>query len=126
MRDRRTPWCPAYAEKVEMNLILKKQSGQTVNETLPDYKELFIIKKTGRGMHRKMPTRILVEDNFGIGETAFSRNVERDYAQKSFKKFKLVLFAPLKLMKPNDCVQHVILRDNVALQEMQMSPQKLR
>ena len=126
IRDRRTPWCPAYAEKVEMNLILKKHSSQNMNKTLPNYKKLFKSKRTAPGMHRDIPTRILVEDNSGIGETAFGRNVERDYAKKSFKKFKLMLLAPLKLMTPNDCVEHVILRDNIALQEMQMSPQKLR
>ena len=122
IRDRRTPWCPPYLGKVEMSLTLKKFNDETMNKELNNYTEL---KDTNQNCF-KILKRILVEDNVGIGETSFGRNVERDYAQETFDMFRLVLIAPLKLMTPNDCVEHVILRDNMALQKLKINSRKLR
>ena len=109
-----------------MSLTLKKFNGETMNKEVNNYMPLFTELKDTNQNCFKIPKRILVEDNVGIGETSFGRNVERDYAQETFEMFRLVLIAPLKLMTPNDCVEHVILRDNMALQKLKINSRKLR
>ena len=50
----------------------------------------------------------------------------KDWATEVFKKFSIVFFVPLKLVKPGDSIEKVIMKQNPELEELQISQQKLK
>ena len=61
-----------------------------------------------------------------MGKTSIARRMEWDWSKGNFTRFELVFFVSLRLMKQENHIENLILRQNESLRKMSVSPGKLR
>ena len=70
--------------------------------------------------------KILIKADPGMGKTTLGRKVARDWAKGVFKKYSLVFFVALKLVKPGDPIENIIMQQIPELEGLKISQQKLK
>ena len=70
--------------------------------------------------------KILLKSDPGMGKTTFSKKIGWDWARKIFELFKVVFVVFLKLVRPEEAIENVILSQYPALEGLGVSEQKLR
>ena len=70
--------------------------------------------------------KILIKAAPGMGKTTLGKKVTRDWARGVYKKFSIVFFVALKLVKPGDPIEAVIIQQHPELEGLQISQQKLK
>ena len=115
-------------EKIDKNLFWQKR------RKLENYKELFVWDKPAmleyldiRYYHPKLSpkTKILFKGDPGMGKTTLSRKIACDWAKRLFVKVSIVFFVFLKLVKPGDTIEDVIIQQNDELQGENVTKKRL-
>ena len=70
--------------------------------------------------------RILFKADPGMGKTSLMKKVTYDWARGIFTVFTLVFFVSMKLVRPGDPIENIIIDQNQKLKGLNVSPQKLR
>ena len=102
-------------EKVEKKLFDYQR------KRLQNYQEMF---NCHRSEHKNR--KILMKADPGMGKTTLRKKITKDWGTEVFKKFSIVFFVQLKLVKPGDTIEKVIIEQYPELKGLQISQQKLR
>ena len=134
------PWIRDYVvdmEELYIELTLEKIDKKLFREDrrkLENYKELFALHNPGMLEYFDIryycpnlipKTKILIKGNPGIGKTSLSKKIAWDWAKRLFVKVSIVFFVFLKLVKPNDALEDVIIIQNDKLQSKNVTSKKL-
>ena len=128
------PWAKAYTvdmKDIYTELTLDKIENQPTGpegKTIEDYKELFEDKKKelGEQSKKKPPKKVLLKADPGMGKTTFGKHLAYDWAKGIFKVFTIVFFVSLKLVKPDDTIENIIIQQTPALEGLNVKQQKIK
>ena len=70
--------------------------------------------------------RVLLKGEPGFGKTTLSRKITWDWAMRLFTKFTVVFFLWLKLVRPGDVIENIIIKQTPPLHGMNVTPNKLK
>ena len=102
-------------EKVEMKL-----SGEE-RRRLGGYKEMF---DCNNSKHKNR--KVLMKADPGMGKTTLGRKMSWDWAKGTFTKFSIIFFVALKLVKPDDLIENIMIQQSPELEGLGVSQQKLK
>ena len=91
--------------------------GETVKET-SKAKRVLAVKDEGR--------KVLMKGNPGMGKTTLAKKIAWDWAKRSFTVFTIVFFVSMKLVKPGDAIENIIIRQCPTLEGLDVTEQKLQ
>ena len=74
---------------------------------------------------KRQAKKVLVKGDPGIGKTSPLKRIASDWARGIFTTFSVVFFVFLKLVKPSDAIQNVIIDQMPCLKGMGVTPCKL-
>ena len=121
------PWFEGFCinmDELYTELTLEKVERKLLGEetwTLQSYEDMFSCNKSE---HKNR--KILMKADPGMGKTTLRKKMTKDWATEVFKKFSIVFFVQLKLVKPGDTIEKVIIQQNSELEGLQISQQKLK
>ena len=69
--------------------------------------------------------KILMKGDPDMGKTTQCKKISWDWAKKSFKHVDIVFFVALKLVKPGDIIENVIIKQNPYMKGLKITDQKL-
>ena len=69
--------------------------------------------------------KILMKCDPGMGKTTQCKKISWDWAKKSFKQVDIVFFVSLKLVKPGDVMENIIIKQNSYVKGLKITEQKL-
>ena len=69
------------------------------------------IRENGEG------DRVLLKAEPGFGKTTFSHKIKGDWARGLFTTFSIVFFVSLKLVRPGDAIENIIIQQTPPLKE---------
>ena len=70
--------------------------------------------------------KVLFQGESGMGKTSLMKKVTCDWVKGIFTVFTIVFFVSLKLVRPGDPIENIIIDQNPKLKGLKVSPQKLR
>ena len=123
------PWIRDY--RVEMDRLYADLSLVKVDDVplaprimkLSDSEAMFFSQKSHKGDN---VNKILLVSDPGYGKTSLSKKISWDWAKGVFTAFTIIFIVLLKMVKPGDAIENVIIEQTPALEGMGVSPQKLR
>ena len=118
------PWIPDY--KLEMDQLYADLSLETVNGrimTLHDFEAMLFSPKSHKGENAD---KVLLVSDPGYGKTSIARKISWDWAKGVFTAFTIIFIVILKMVKPGDAIENVIIQQTPGLEEIGVSPQKLK
>ena len=74
----------------------------------------------------QIPRKILIKGDPGMGKTTLCKKVAWDWAKKLFTTFSIVFFVFLKLVKPGDAVENVIVQQNPFMRGLGITEKRLK
>ena len=116
------PWAKAYTvdmKDIYTDLTLEKIENQPTGpegKRVQDYKELF--QEEIDPKERKPPKKVLFKGEPGSGKTTVSKKISWDWGMGLFKVFSLVLFVSLKLVRPGDVIENIIIQQKPVLESL--------
>ena len=122
------PWAKAYTvdmTDINTDLTLEKIENEPTGpegKRIENYKELFE-NKTGEESETK---KVLMKGDPGIGKTTVSKKISWDWAVGLFRVFTLVFFVSLKLVKPGDAIENIIIQQTPALESLSIRQKQLK
>ena len=140
MKIEPAPWIKDYMVDMDdlyTELTLEKidnKPHRQVHRKLENYKELFPLQnpryvelgappaKLPRRIGRK---KILFKGDPGRGKTTLSKKIAWDWAKGLFTSVSIVFFVFLKLVKPGDAIENVIIKQTSALQGLHVTKEKI-
>ena len=111
-------------DELYIELTLEKVERKLLGEetwTLQSYENMFSCNKSE---HKNR--KILMKADPGMGNTTLGKKITKDWATEVFKKFSIIFFVALKLVKPGDSIESVIVQQNPELKGLDVSQQKLK
>ena len=69
--------------------------------------------------------KILMKGDPGMGKSTLGKKMGFDWARGIFKVYSVVFFVALKLVKPGEPIENVILQQHPELQGLNVSPRKV-
>ena len=134
------PWIKDYVvdmEELYTDLSLEKTHNKPTGEdekALNNYKELFencqSVDGTGSPAKRPRKSRkskkVLMKGDPGMGKTTQCKKICWDWATKLFTYFHIIFFVFLKLVKPGDAIENVIIKHNPYMKGLEITEQKVR
>ena len=70
--------------------------------------------------------RVLLKAEQGFGKTTLSRKITWDWAMSIFTTFSIVFFVSLKLVRPGDVIENIIIQQTPPLEGMNVTPNQLK
>ena len=131
-RENTTPFCDMILDRmdeIDHLLQFEKENGYKKTSRLKTYELLFdetVVLPSKKKRRILKDKRILLKDDRGMGKISVMRRIEWEWGKGKFKRFRLVLLVSLRLMKPNDKLEDIILRQHLRLREIPFTPEKLR
>ena len=134
------PWIREYVTEMDelySELTLEKQYNKPRGQDrrkLENYKELFSMEKSDNNEDEPPPLniprgnfreKILFKGDPGIGKTTLSKKIAFDWAKGIFTSVSVVFFVLLKLVKPGEAIENVIIKQTPALEGMSVTEEKL-
>ena len=121
--EKTTVFCREISDSTKEIQIIFNVNGQEY--TTYNYGPLFR-EPEGTAQTTNKGKRILIKNDRGIGKTSLARRLEWEWAKGDFKMFSIVFFVSLRLMKHDDMIENIILRQNEFLRKMRFNRCKLR
>ena len=118
LRDYFVDMNDVYTE-INLEQIETKAHGE-IFITLKDYGDVLI---RGSGLNSRK--KILMKGDPGMGKATLGKKIGLDWAVGLFQAFSVVFFVALKLVKPQQAIEDVILQQNSELLGLGLSRQKL-
>ena len=130
------PWIKEYVADMDdlySELILEKIHNKPIGyyrKRIENYEELFVFLENeghqGTSVLSRVPgKKILIKADPGMGKTTLVKKIAWDWAKKLFTKVTMVYFVFLKLVKPGDTIESVIIDQTPELEGLGMTTQKL-
>ena len=122
------PWAKAYTvdmKDIYTDLALEKIENEPTGpegKRIEDYKELFENKTRESETETE---KVLMKGDPGMGKTTVSKKISWDWAMGLFKVFTLVFFVSLKLVKPGDVIENIIIQQTPALESLSIRQKQL-
>ena len=91
--------------------------------TLHDSEAMFFSQKSH---NVENANKILLVFDPGYGKTSIAKKISWDWAKGVYTAFTIIFIVLLKMVKPGDAIENVIIEQTPALEGMGVSPQKLR
>ena len=110
--------------KSEQELELTCFTKGSVTSKFPSKQVKFCHKATQA--RRARGKKVLVKGKPGIGKTTLLKKIGWDWANGVFWTYAIVFFVFLKLVKPGDAIENVIIDQMPELEGMNVSPRRLR
>ena len=82
-----------------------------------EYIEMETVANTGK--------RILLKGKPGMVKSTLIRKMSRDWAKKEFKTFYIVFFVFLKLVRPDEAIENIIIQQTPVLEDLRIFTQQL-
>ena len=116
---------------VYTDLTLEKIENQPTGpegKIVEDYKELFGDKneKNGDMSEKKPGKKVLLKADPGMGKTTFGKHLAYDWAKGLFTAFTIVFLVSLKLVKPGDAIENIIIQQTPALSGLGVKQEQIR
>ena len=73
-----------------------------------------------------MSKKILIKGDPGMGKTTLCKKIAWDWANKIFTTFSMVFFVFLKLVKPSDAVENIIVQQNPFIRGLHITEKKTK
>ena len=73
-----------------------------------------------------IPQKILIKGGPGMGKTTLCKKIAWDWAKKLFTTFSIVFFVFLKLVRPGDAVENVIVQQNPFIRGLSITEKRLK
>ena len=101
MKPEMAPWAKDYTPNMEdiQTRIRFIHPGQSDNNDINDYKELFVKRAFGR---------ILVKGGWGSGKTMLGKKLAFDWANGTFGTYSVVFVVPSELIRATLCIETVL------------------
>ena len=121
------PWLEGYLinmDELYTELTLEKVEMKLLGEDrkkLRRYNEMF-----DRNKSKHKNRKILMKADPGMGKTTLGRKMSWDWGRGKFKKFSMIFFVALKLVKPGDPIEKIIMQQHPELEGLHVSQQKLK
>ena len=138
------PWIKEYVVNMEdlyTELILEKLNNKPYGldkKDLSNYRELFmkVVDCATQGpseakrqrtddqnitQNRPMAHKIVMKGDPGMGKTTLCKKIAWDWARRLFREYNIVFFVFLKLVKPEDVVEKIIVQQNPFLAGLSIS-----
>ena len=121
------PWFEGYfidMDELYTELTLEKIERQLLGEetwSLQSYEDMF---NCNDSEHKNR--KVLMKADPGMGKTTLGRKMCWDWAKEVFNKFSIVFFVALKLVKPGDPIESVVIQQNPELEGLGVSQQKMK
>ena len=115
------PWFKGFRinmDELYTELMLEKVERKLLGEetwSLRTYKDMFTCNRSNIKCRK-----VLLKADLGMGKTTW------DWARGVFKEFFIIFFVALKLVKPGDPIENVIIKQHSELEGLSCSHQKLR
>ena len=133
------PWIKEYVSEMEdlyTELVLEKLHNKPygpVRETLDSYRQLFGAKGTSDegGVALGSPSNLLgrkipMKGDPGIGKSTLVKKISWDWAKKLFTAVSVVFFVFLKLVRPDETIEDIIVRQIPVLEGLNIKAAHLR
>ena len=133
------PWIREYVVDMEelyselkLEKVRNKPTG-TETRTLKSYNEMFnkpdTVKQSDQFRHvskaKGVVKKILIKGDPGIGKTTLIKKIAYDWATGTFTQFIIVFVVFLKLVKPGEAIENVIINQRPELEGMRTTKEKL-
>ena len=139
------PWAKGYSVNIKdiyTDLTLEKIDNHPTGpkrHRIERYTDIFedsILSGMGDGnecgqsvaqisVQKKRSKKILLKGDPGMGKSSFLKKVAWDWARGTFVTFTIVFFVFLKLVKPGDAIENVIIDQNPWLEGMGLTTKKI-
>ena len=121
MTEDALPWSKVYKtnmEDLDNQLHVIKKNGNS-DELLKTYTQWFDNDCKGH--------KLLIKGCSGIGKTAVARKIAWNWAngEENLKQFSVVLFVSMSLARTKESVEHIIIRQNPVLKDLEIRKTKL-
>ena len=144
MKIEPAPWIKDYLvdmEELYTELSLEKIHNKLFREDrkkLENYKVLFepgmfeylyiryyVPENIRHNIPSLMPKRILKKGNPGMGKTSLVKKIAWDWARGDFDEISIVFFVYLKLVKPSEAIESIIISQTLVLQGLHVTERKI-
>ena len=112
------PWAKDFTVKMEVvktRLDVVRCKGEKVNWKASEYIEIFEEtepREMGSPSVTKKLRKVLVKGRVGHGKSTLAKKITYDWAKGLFKRFSIVFFISMKLVKPGDSIENMIIDQN--------------
>ena len=125
------PWAKDFTLKMEdvnTRLDVTRCKGKKVNWQISEYIEMF--EETEPSEMSGLPVlqtqrKILVKGRVGHGKSTLAKKITYDWAEGLFKRFSIGFFISMKLVKPDDTIENMIIDQN-GLGDLNFTVQKIK
>ena len=134
------PWVQSHLVKIDelyteltVEKLENKRTGPEKN-VINDYRKLFVKeqgsadprKRRGRFRKREKGKRFLVKADPGLGKTTFCKKLAWDCAKGHFTNFSIIIFVRLKLVKPDQTIEDILMQQCPSLRQQGVGPHDVR
>ena len=127
------PWIKEYVAEMDdlyCELILEKLHNKPTGlfrKRIENYAELFVfLEDLSKSMSSRVPgKKILIKGEPGMGKTTLVKKIAWDWAKKLFENVAIVFVVFLKLVKPGDSIESVIIDQTPELEGLGVTSEKL-
>ena len=123
------PWIRDYTVDMDylytdlkMEKVTRTPKG-TTKRKLENYGDMFFSQKSQK---QQFGNKILLVSDPHYGKTSIAKKINWDWARGIFTTFTVVFFVFLKLVRPGDTIENIIIEQTPALEAMGISPQRLK
>ena len=109
---------------VKLVKVETKPTG-TVRTELKSYSELFAQDQNVNTEHIE-GRKVFCKAEMGMGKTCLMQKITHDWVKGIFTVFTIVFFISMKLVKPGEPIENIIIDQNSKLKGLKVSPEKLR
>ena len=118
-------------EKIYTELSLEKIENQPTGpegKRIDDYKELFAERNVTKETKTiEFPAKkILMKADPGMGKTTHGKKMAYDWAKGVFTAVSVVFFVSMKLVRPGDAIENIIIQQTPVVEGLSMTPVKVK